>query len=178
MLRHSIPSQRHLQQRKPDAVRGPGSVVSTAHRSGHGNNPSRNLRPLNAPAGFTLLEVLVSLAILGVALTATSQLVSRGVQTGLRQDAETTAALLCRSKMDEVLAGIEPLHAMTAARLADQPDWVWSLEILALTSDELQLVTITFERTSASTVPGQSNGYSLTRAVRPASLASRLGGAR
>ncbi len=100
------------------------------------------------------------------------------MQAGLRQDAETTAALLCRSKMDEVLAGIEPLHAMTAARLADQPDWVWSLEILPLTSDELQLVTITFERRSASTVPGQSNGYALTRAVRPASLASRLGGAR
>lgn len=113
-----------------------------------------------------------------MALTATSQLVSRGVQTGLRQDAETTAALLCRSKMDEVLAGIESLRGVTAARLADQPDWVWSLEILPLTSDELQLVTITFERTSASTALGQSNGYSLTRAVRPASLVSRPGGAR
>ena len=113
-----------------------------------------------------------------MALTATSQLVSRGVQTGLRQDAETTAALLCRSKMDEVLAGIEPLKAVAAVRLADQPDWVWSLEILPLTSDDLQLVKITFERTSVSTAPGQSNGYSLTRAVRPASLASRSGGAR
>lgn len=178
MLRHTIPFQRHIQQRKPDALRGTGCGVSTADRSIHGNNSTRDARPLNAPGGFTLLEILVSLAILGLALTATSQLVTRGVQSGLRQDAESTAALLCRSKLDEVLAGSEPLRPVTDARLTNQPDWRWSLEILPLTSDELQLVTITFERTPAPAMPGQSNRYSLARAVRPASLASRPRGAR
>ena len=120
----------------------------------------------------------MSLAILGMALTATSQLVSRGVQTGLRHDAETTAALLCRSKMDEVLAGIEPLRSVIAARLANQPDWVWSLEIRPLASDELQLVMITFQRTSASTAQGHPYGHSLTRVVRRSSLAHRSGGMR
>ena len=85
--------------------------------------PSRSDR-----RGITLLEVLLSAVILAMSLAALGQLVSNGVTAGLRSERQTEAAVRCQSKLDELLAGVEPLRAVSAVPCVDDPRWLWSVE--------------------------------------------------
>lgn len=54
-------------------------------------------------AGFTLLEVLVSMAILAICLTVIMQLFSGGLRSGHLSEDYIRAVFLAREKMEEVL---------------------------------------------------------------------------
>lgn len=60
-------------------------------------------------AGFTLLEVLVAMAILAVAVTAVMQLFGQGLRLARASGEHLTATLLASQKLTEVAqAGLEP----------------------------------------------------------------------
>jgi general secretion pathway protein I len=57
---------------------------------------------------FSLLEVLLAIAILGACLAAISGLVRLGAHSAVRARELTSAQLLCEAKMAEITAGILP----------------------------------------------------------------------
>jgi len=61
----------------------------------------------NRSAGFTLLEVMIALAVIGVALVALLGLAQRSISTNQRLQQITRATLLAQSKMAEIETGIE-----------------------------------------------------------------------
>jgi hypothetical protein len=61
--------------------------------------------------GLSLLEVLTALAIFLLSVVVLSQMVDSAAQMGLRSKRLTKAAVLCEAKMDEVVAGVQPLQA-------------------------------------------------------------------
>ena len=74
---------------------------------GGGNGENKKLKPLNGTAGFTLLEVLVALALLGIAVTAILQLFSANLKSISASEEYVAGSLEAQSKMREVLDGTE-----------------------------------------------------------------------
>lgn len=102
--------------------------------------------PANNRPGFTLLEVLLATAILAGALTALSQLSTNGVNAALRTDLETQAAVMCQSKLDELLAMSEPIATGRATPFMAAPDWSWRVEVSDGPSQSLALLTVSVDR--------------------------------
>jgi type II secretion system protein I len=92
---------------------------------------SRAHRPIKAcprPA-FSLLEVVLALAIFLLSLVAIGQIVSLASDQALEVQQQDQANLLCQSKLAEVLVGAEPLASSSGlASFAENPDWQWRME--------------------------------------------------
>src|SRR5437870_2602155 len=101
-----------------------GSPMKTFIVTHHSPNV-RNDRQTERRAGTTLLEALLSVLILGLALAAIGQMVSRGVQASVRCELESEAALRCQTKLDEVLSGVEPLRDVHKVPFNDDAQWQW-----------------------------------------------------
>jgi general secretion pathway protein I len=67
----------------------------------------KKLKPLKGTTGFTLLEVLVALALLGIAVTAILQLFSADLKSISASEAYVAGSLEAQSKLREVLDGQE-----------------------------------------------------------------------
>lgn len=89
--------------RRPEDGRGPGGVGGRRPGgAGGGRTPGAS--------GFTLLEVLVALAILGTAVLATLQLLGGVSATSRKAQSYTEAMALAEAKMEELLgAGPEAI---------------------------------------------------------------------
>jgi general secretion pathway protein I len=59
--------------------------------------------------GFSLLEVILALAILAASMAALGQLVTFGLQHARRAEDMTQAAIACESIMAEIVAGARPM---------------------------------------------------------------------
>ncbi len=70
---------------------------------GGSNERYKKLRPLTGTSGFTLLEVLVALALLGIAVTAILQLFSANLKSISASEEYVAGSLEAQSKMREVL---------------------------------------------------------------------------
>lgn len=81
-------------------------------------------------SGFTLIEVMIAMAILAIALVAVFQSQSQSVSMETRSRFITTASLLAQSKMAEIeMAGLENFSA-TQGDFGDQfPDYSWTARI-------------------------------------------------
>jgi len=84
--------------------------------------------------GFTLLEVILALAILGIALATLGQAVGRSYDNSRRVAEESELTMIAASVMDEVLAGVRPLTAVSQEPVSDPDD---SSQTRALVSVEL-----------------------------------------
>ena len=72
------------------------------------------LTPCSAPRrsrGFSLLEVMVALAILGIAVVAIFQLFSINLRTTQKADDYTKAIFYARSMLDEAYSRVDPSEA-------------------------------------------------------------------
>ncbi len=83
-----------------------------------------------ARAGLTLLEVLVAMAIFLVALAGISQLVQLGADRAVETQYHAEALQRAQSKLNEVIAGSEPLSAQTDVPFSEDRsgEWRWSVE--------------------------------------------------
>lgn len=81
-------------------------------------------------SAMTLFEVVVSLAIFLFALTAITQLMSLGSGNIMEADVRSHGALLCQSKMAEVVAGAQTLGSTGFASYQSNanPGWEWMVE--------------------------------------------------
>jgi len=80
-------------------------------------------------SGFTLLEVMVSLAIFVSAFAALSQLYSLGTRAAVDSALQTQAAVRAEVKMAEVVSGVESFEAASGMPFEDDANWSWTLEI-------------------------------------------------
>jgi type II secretion system protein I len=95
-------------------------------------------------AGFTLLEVMVAMAILAMALVAIYQLQSQSISLAVESRFKTSAALLAQSKMAEVeTAAILSNHTEEGDFGPDYPQYGWRLEISATDLPQFKKIDVT-----------------------------------
>jgi type II secretion system protein I len=98
--------------------------------------------------GFTLLEVILSLAILAGALAALGEVMRLADRSASIAEDETHAQILVASIMDELSAGSRELTAVSQSQLEtdDDPPWVYSVEMEQTQYDELVCVRVRVEQ--------------------------------
>jgi len=91
------------------------------------------------------------------------------------RDAEqlTTAQLVCRSRLNEILAGAAPLEAQAASEIPELPGWSCKVDVEPLARYGLSSVTVTVTRvprvapaTLETPTAGGGKSFSLTRWIR------------
>lgn len=81
-------------------------------------------------AGFTLLEVMIAMAILAAALVAIFQMQSQSISMASETRFMTTASLLAQSKMADIEAGTSLGNQSQKGDFAPEyPDYAWSIQV-------------------------------------------------
>ena len=101
-------------------------------------------------AGFSLLEVILALAILGGAIAVLGEAARLAMKNAEYTRDINRAQLLCESKLAEIVAGITPAEASDGVALKSQPDasepaWLYSIETTSV-DDGLLSVRVTVTR--------------------------------
>jgi general secretion pathway protein I len=102
--------------------------------------------------GFSLLEVILALAILGGAVAVLGEVARLAMQNAEYTREAARAQLLCDNKLSEIVAGItssEPVQGVSIAGAADasEPAWLYSIETESLDEEEgLLSVRVTVSR--------------------------------
>ncbi len=101
--------------------------------------------------GFSLLEVILALAILTGALAVLGELARLGLHNARHARDISIAQLLCQSKLAEITAGIttpEPIGKAPFDLVSDpdEPSWVYSIELSPLDEEGLVAVRVTVEQ--------------------------------
>ncbi|MCS7237651.1 MAG: prepilin-type N-terminal cleavage/methylation domain-containing protein [Thermoguttaceae bacterium] len=97
---------------------------------------------------FSLLEVILALAILGGALAVLGEVARMAMRNAARTRDLAQAQLLCEAKLAEILAGVEPPEPITGAPMetGQVPDWLYSIDVAALDVEGLIEVRVTVEQ--------------------------------
>lgn len=91
-------------------------------------------------AGFTLLEVMIAVAVIAIALVTLLGAQSRSVAIATDSRFDLIAALLAQEKLTElVVAGYAQLETREGDFGREYPDFVWKTEVRILGEDELGL---------------------------------------
>ena len=107
---------------------------------------------VRSASGFTLLEVILALAILGLALATLGQAVGRSHESARRAADESELCLTASTTLEEILSGVRPLQAIESEAVPDPRD---------PTAPPVALVSATVE-------PGPLDGLLVVRvAARP-----------
>jgi type II secretion system protein I len=98
--------------------------------------------------GFTLLEIILSLAILAGALAALGEVMRLADRNATLADDETQAQILAASVMDELSAGSRELTTVDQVPFnsSDDPPWVFSIAMDQTAYDELVAVRVRVEQ--------------------------------
>lgn len=107
---------------------------------------------------FSLLEVLLAIAILGGAMVVISQLLSLGYRAAIESRLRTDAALLCDAKMAELAAGALPLSSTSGELIQENPQWNYSVSVENASQVGLLAVTVTVAQNNT----GNMNPMSLS----------------
>ena len=99
-------------------------------------------------SGFTLLEIILSLAILAGALAALGEVMRLADQNASMTGDETQAQILAASIMDELVAGSRALSAVSQAPLdtTDEVPWLYTVEIENTAYEQLVAVRVRVEQ--------------------------------
>lgn len=119
---------------------------------------------VNARRGFSLLEVLLSLAIFLTAFVALSQLSTNGMRAAVDARLQTKAIMRCESKLAEIVAAVEPLEDIADQPFEDDESWTWSMQTAVGPHADLQNVTITVNYEGAN--QQASTSFSMSRLIR------------
>jgi general secretion pathway protein I len=127
-------------------------------------------------AGFTLLEVVVAMAIVGIGVVTLLEIFSSGLRLGSRSSAATQAMAYGRQAMDEILLRRKIEEGAQQGVLNDQTRWRLGVEpvreppeTLALSSAwELKEITLDIRVTEAGRDrPVELRTYRLVRKNNP-----------
>ena len=139
---------------------------------------SRSRRP-----GFSLLEVMLATGILLACLIVLGELASVGRRHARDAEQLTAAQFLCRSRLNEMLAGAAPLESQAASEVPSLPGWSWRVQVEPLGRYSLSSVTVTLARVAPATLDAPAGGgggkrFSLTRWVHSSDLSLAGAGGR
>ena len=98
--------------------------------------------------GFSLLEVILALAILTGAIAVLGEIARSALRNAQAARDVTRAQLLCEGILNEIAAGLipcDPVYDAPCAQLFDERDrgWLYSIENMALDEDGLIAVQVT-----------------------------------
>lgn len=102
-------------------------------------------RRRRAQAGFTLLEILIAVAIIAVGLTALLGLHGRNIKGTIFDQQLTMATLLARSTVSELqyTAATKGLNALSSSSGATEiPGYRYEIEIASTEMDEIKRATV------------------------------------
>lgn len=107
-----------------------------------------------ASAGFTLLEVILAMAILLLSLAAVSQLVMTAHANARLARDRGAAQMLCDSLMAELIAGSLPLQSTSETSLENvvdgvEPGWLYAVDVSAMDLDGLLRVEVIVRQDAA-----------------------------
>jgi general secretion pathway protein I len=109
--------------------------------------------------GFTLLEVMIAMAILSITLVAVFQSQSQSISMAGSSRFLTTASLLAQSRMAEIDAAADPREVKTGNGDfgEDFPDYRWQVEIGDTEIEVLKKISLTVTNSRMAV----RNGYRL-----------------
>lgn len=84
---------------------------------------------MNNRPGLSLLEVLLSIAILGGAMVVIGNMYFLGYRSAIRARLVSDANILCDTVMAELAAGILPPNSIGSQSFQDNPEWAYSIQI-------------------------------------------------
>lgn len=93
--------------------------------------------------GFTLLEVMIAMAILAIVLVAVFQSQSQSLSMAGRSRFLTVASLLAQSRMTEIeTMGPDRITSSSGDFGDDYPDYAWRVELTDTVIDTMKKVTV------------------------------------
>ena len=101
---------------------------------------------LRCRQGLSLVEVILALAILGIALAIIGELLRLGYISASEARFQSEAQLLCDSKMAEVSAGVLPLESAGMTSVESNPDWEYGVEVSSAEIEGLMRVEVTLQQ--------------------------------
>lgn len=120
---------------------------------------------------MSLMEVVIATGILFGSMVVLSQLAFLGRRYLDRAEDATTASRLCQNKLNEIIAGIEPLENVDEQLLEEDQDWKYSVTIEPLEDLSLTAVRVTVWRDPEGLPAGRrgTKPYTLVRWLRRSS---------
>jgi type II secretion system protein I len=97
-------------------------------------------------AGFSLLEVIVAMAIFLMSIAVIGEIVTMGGERALDVEQQSEAMMLCQAKMAEVVAGAQPLSSVSDQSFDETSDYTWSLDASQNDITNLWNVNVTVKR--------------------------------
>ena len=126
---------------------------------------TRTCRPLHRRAGITFYEVFLALILLVASLAVLGQHVEVGVRSSNDARLRTKAEEFATAKLNEVLAGLEPLQSIGDAALpGDDGLWSYSLEVAPGPGEGLLDVRVTVSHLGLRGEPDEA--FALRQYVR------------
>ena len=100
--------------------------------------------------GLTLLEVILSIAILGASMAVIGQLFGLGIRSARQARLRSEANILCDCKMAELAAGVLPPNSTGDQTIVESPDWRYSISVESSLQPGLLLATVTVRQDNSS----------------------------
>ncbi|MDP6444735.1 MAG: hypothetical protein QF805_13155 [Pirellulaceae bacterium] len=118
--------------------------------------------------GLSLMEVMISIAVLGGAIATIGELIRVGTISAERARDLTTAQLHAESKMAEIAAGVYPMSHVAEAELEIDPEWLFSVQVEQIDTNGLSSVIVWVRKN----VPEEYRpaSYTLTRWILDSDL--------
>jgi len=109
---------------------------------------SRSSTDRTPPTGFTLLEVILALAILAGSVVILGQVMRLASRNAADAHAETRAQILAASKMDEIISGMVPREDAVREPLdvEDTMPWLFSVTLTDTTFEGVTAVEVLVEQ--------------------------------
>src|SRR5262245_14727536 len=121
------------------------------------------MAPAARRPALTLLEVLLSTAILLIFLTAISQLLDLCTRHALQVQELNQASQLLQSQMNRVICGEVPLSSQGETAVDGDSDWTWSMNCESESTPNLWHVTITVNHATGAN--GAESSWTLDQLV-------------
>lgn len=118
-------------------------------------------------SGFTLLEILVVLAILGMGLALITAMTTHSARYSERIAEETVVQLACENMMNSILSGTSVAALGVEIPIPDAPKWSATVEALDGPIDKVIAIRITAQRYETFETVSPHNPQSLVVARTP-----------
>lgn len=103
--------------------------------------------------GLSLLEVLLSIAILGSSLVVIGQLISNGYRSAAEARLRTAATIHCDAIMAEVASGSIPVNSGASGSVPGTDEWTYSVSSMPGVQVGLLSVTVTVTQSDGAANP-------------------------
>jgi len=113
--------------------------------------------------GLSLLEVILSIAILGGSMVVIGHLYNLGFRSALQAQFRSEANRLADSKMAELASGMIPIESTGDSDIDEAPGWQYAIEIEDSLQPGLFLATVIVKQESESAI--LPDGLSIVRFI-------------